>query len=58
MNNRNCAGCIRLDQNKSQPPGNGYCAYVPNRVRKPEMGRCELYKPGKFEERMKVLHND
>lgn len=55
----NCHGCKYLDEVKAQPAGSGYCAMVVRsksyrsgkRVRKPEMSSCELYAPGKFEDR-------
>lgn len=50
----NCHGCKWLDENKSQGRGNGYCCHVvrsktqSEKVRRPEMSRCELYKAGDF----------
>lgn len=46
----NCHGCKWLDRYKKD--GNGYCCMVvrsktqTSKVRRPDMERCELYKPG------------
>lgn len=46
----NCHGCKWLDRYKVG--GNGYCCMVTRsktqseKVRRPDMERCELYKPG------------
>lgn len=45
----NCHGCKWLDRYKKD--GNGYCCMVvrsktqTSKVRRPDMERCELYKP-------------
>lgn len=51
----NCHGCKWLDRYKKD--GNGYCYMVERsktqreKVRRPDMERCELYKPGDFNTR-------
>lgn len=53
----NCHGCKWLDEVKSQPKGSGYCCTVVrsktqfDKVRRPDMERCELYKPGDWKTR-------
>ena len=54
----NCHGCKWLDEYKSKRgSGNGYCCYVvrskkqSEKVRRPEMSRCELYEVGDFKTR-------
>lgn len=61
-----CHGCKWLDEAKSQPAGNGYCAMVVRskvyrngmRVRTPEKGRCELFEEGSFEKRWDPVKED
>ena len=51
----NCHGCRWLDE--TRPKGSGYCCVVVRsktqslKVRRPDMERCELYKPGDFAHR-------
>lgn len=53
----NCHGCKWLDEVKSQPKGSGYCCMVvrskmqSDKVRRPNMERCELYKAGDWKTR-------
>lgn len=53
----NCHGCKWLDEVKSQPKGSGYCCMVvrsktqSDKVRRPSMERCELYKAGDWKTR-------
>lgn len=53
----NCHGCKWLDEVKSQPEGSGYCCVVvrsktqSDKVRRPDMERCELYKAGDWKTR-------
>lgn len=50
-------GCKWLDEGKRQPNGSGYCCMVvrsktkSNRVRRPDMERCERYKAGDWKTR-------
>lgn len=53
---KNCHGCKWLDEVKRSPygPGSGYCCMVERsktqdeKVRRPYMEACELYKEGDF----------
>lgn len=51
----NCHGCKWLDRYKED--GNGYCCMVErsetqtSKIRRPNMERCELYKPGDWKTR-------
>lgn len=51
----NCHGCKWLDE--TRPQGNGYCCMVvrsktqKEKVRRPNMERCELFEPGDFQHR-------
>lgn len=53
----NCHGCKWLDEVKSQPKGSGYCCMVvrsktqSDKVRRPDMECCELYKAGDWKTR-------
>ena len=58
---KNCHGCKWLDRYKKD--GNGYCCMVvrsktqTSKVRRPDMERCELYKPGDWKTRWETeLH--
>ena len=42
----NCHGCKWLDRYNKD--GNGYCSMVAEKVRRPNMERCERYKAGDF----------
>lgn len=57
----NCHGCKWLDRYKKD--GNGYCCMVvrsktqTSKVRRPDMERCVLYKPGDWKTRWETeLH--
>jgi hypothetical protein len=58
----NCHGCKWLDRYKKD--GNGYCCMVERsktqreKVRRPDMERCELYKPGDFSTRYRTEVNE
>lgn len=58
----NCHGCKWLDRYKKD--GNGYCCMVERsktqreKVRRPDMERCELYKPGDFNARYRTEVNE
>ena len=58
----NCHGCKWLDRYKKD--GNGYCCMVERsktqreKVRRPDMERCELYKPGDFNTRYRTEVNE
>ena len=60
--NVNCHGCKWLDRYKKD--GNGYCCMVERsktqreKVRRPDMERCELYKPGDFNTRYRTEVNE
>ena len=60
--NMNCHGCKWLDRYKKD--GNGYCCMVERsktqreKVRRPDMERCELYKPGDFNTRYRTEVNE
>ena len=51
----NCHGCKWLDE--TRPAGHGYCCMVARsktqneKVRRPDMPRCELYEAGDFKTR-------
>lgn len=55
----NCHGCAFLDRYKVD--GRGYCCTVvrsktqSEKCRKPDMPRCELYRPGDFKDRIDIL---
>lgn len=58
----NYHGCKWLDRYKKD--GNGYCCMVERsktqreKVRRPDMERCELYKPGDFNTRYRTEVNE
>lgn len=58
----NCHGCKWLDRYKKD--GNGYYCMVERsktqreKVRRPDMERCELYKPGDFSTRYRTEVNE